>query len=417
MEMDCYSEYKHHVHPNHQHYGTAAAANHPYYAGGYGQSSMRYAHAHSFGEGGQQPGYFDGYSRYNQLHHHHNHASYASGFGGHYGAARGENYHAGSEVGGQYYYQNAHQTSAGYYGNHSYESYRNASSSSSTSSSTSSGYQYNHFGGAGYHQTAPHPSQYYSSYNGSPTTSEHFNNRYYPTPPPSAPPTASQRDPYALVHSESSPYGGASQMDGEATEKLNSGRPSIDGDKRAVNDPIGVSLSSSPSSVKHSTENAEEETKDDVQQMKTEKSSSLSPPREFDEGDEKPSEAIKADEDLDSDEKEPKPIKHEHQHLQSTSLFNEHADHNQHQTNDEGLAKANPPEAPAASEAENSIATGKCEERKNTNFHETLFGERAKRRRRRNRKTLTPSIVSLRPRVGHVIKRFLVAIALSADGS
>lgn len=362
MEMDCYSEYKHHIHPNHQHYGTNAATNHPYYAGNYGPTSMRYAHAHStYSEGGQQSNYFDGYSRYNQLHHHHHHhANY--GFNGHYNAVRGENYHAGSET-SQYYYQNAHHqtTTAGYYGNHSFESYRNATSSSSSSSTASSGYQYNHYPG-GYHQTGPHPSQYYSSYNNSPTISEQFNNRYYPTPPPSAPPTASQRDPYSLVHPESSPY--APPMD-ESSEKLNNERLSIDGgDKRTVNDPI-ASSPSTPTAKQQSSENEEsvdDETKPDVQQMEMEKSS----PRGSNEGvDEKPNtnDDAKADENLDSEEKveESKSNKH----LQSTSLFNEHADHNQHHPGGESLAaKASPQETTTVSEAENSIATGKCEDEK-----------------------------------------------------
>lgn len=154
-------------------------------------------------------------------------------------------------------------------------------------------------------------------------------------------------------------------MDSETSEKLNTGRLSIDGDKRAVNDPIAMSSSSSPSTaVKQPTEDAEaieDETKSEVQQMKLEKSS----PRESDDVDEEranASEPIKADVELDS---EAKPTKHENQHLQSPSPFNEHADHNQHHPGScESLAKASPQEAAAVSEAENSTATGKCEDEK-----------------------------------------------------
>jgi hypothetical protein len=404
MEMDCYPEYKHHIHPS-QHYGNnaAAAPNHPYYPGNYGAASMRYSHAHpTYSEGGQPPSYFEGYPRYtpSQLHqqqqqqHHHHHGNYPTSFNGHYGPAR-ENYHASGEGSGQFYYQNAHQTSASYYGNHSYDSYRNASSN----------YQY-HYGG-GYHQSPPsssstptaaaHPTpqqqqqQYYSSaYN-----SEQFNNRYYPTPPPSAPP----RDPYASS-SLSSSY--ASSIENESNEKLsNNERLSIEADKSSSNDP--VALSPSPSSpAKQSTENvenAEIEKKPEVQQTESEKSS---PPHESESAppiksekanEENASEGVKVDGNLDSEEKEQKVVKHENQHQQSTSLFNENrgssgVDHNQHQTNENsGKANdANSQESAAASDVENSaIATGKL---KNTHTFSELSISTEEKRRRKEKKTV-----------------------------
>lgn len=363
MEMDCYSEYKHHVHPNHQHYGGNAAANHPYYPGNYGPaSSLRYAHAHtSYSEGVQQQSYFDGYSRYNhgQLHHNHHHGNYSNSFNGHYGGMR-ENYHAvsgasGETGSGQYYYQNTHQTSASYYGNHSFDSYRNATT----------GYQYNHFGSAGYHQSALHPTQYYSSYNTSPT--EQFNNRYYPTPPPSAPPTASLRDPYNLHSTDAQSY---SSMESESSEKLNGDRLSIDRDKNSLNDPIA-----SPT-VKQSTEHAADGVEGEKKQLEvqTPESEKQTPhesdsPYESEKSNaENANEGVKVDVNLDSEEKEPKTTKHENQHQQSTSLFNENDDHNQHHHPcNESLTKANganSQESTAAtgSEVESSLATGKTKQ-------------------------------------------------------
>lgn len=372
MEMDCYPEYKHHIHPNQPYGNSATSSNHPYYPGNYGAASLRYGHAHpSYNEAGQQQSYFEGYSRYNSSQVHpqpppNHHGNYPNSFNGHYGAVR-ENYH---EPSGQFYYQNAHQTSAGYYGNHSYDSYRNASSN----------YQY-HYGGGGYHQqhqspaSTPTPAplstpqqQYYSStYN-----NEQFNNRYYPTPPPSAPP----RDPFPHVHpnvdgSSSSSY--ALSIENEASKKLNNERLSIEADKGSSNDPVALSSPSSPA-VKQSTENvesAETEQKPEVQQTESEKSS---PPRESTPpikiekaNEENASEGVKADENLDSEEKEQKVAKHENQHQQSTSLFNENrgcdggeTDHN-HQCN-ESLTKANGAnfqDTAAASDVENTaIATG-----------------------------------------------------------
>jgi hypothetical protein len=368
MEMDCYPEYKHHIHPNHQHYNNnPVATNHPYY-GNYGPS-MRYTHAQTssssaYGESAQQQNYFDGYSRYShgQIHQHHqshsHHGNYpaANSFcGGHYGAMR-ENYHPPSEGSGQYYYnQNAHQTGASYYGNHSYDSYRNASS----------GYQYGHSAA-----TASHPSQYYSTYSNSPTAEQQFNNRYYPTPSPSGPPTASssslQRDPYS--HPTSS-YAQQSSIENESSEKLNNvnERLSIDnvGDKSASNDPIA----SSPN-VKQSTEHTEsgDDSKPEVSQQQTE----LNKPSPHDSAslneNEKPTAVNENDDDkvdgsLDSEEKESKVEQHKQQ--QSTSLFNEHRDHNQHHQCNETLPKHNAAisressTAAAHSEVENSMATGK----------------------------------------------------------
>lgn len=397
--MDCYPEYKHHIHPNHQHYGNnATSSNHPYYPGNYGAPSMRYGHAHpSYNEAGQQQNYFaEGYSRYNssQVHppqqQNHHHGNYPNSFNGHYGSMR-ENYHASGEASGQFYYQNAHQTPSGYYGNHSYDSYRNASSN----------YQYHYGGGSGYHQqqqqqspastTAPHstpPQQqqqqqqpyYLSSYN-----NEQFNNRYYPTPPPSAPP----RDPFPHVHGSSASSSYAPAIENETSKKLNNERLSIEADKGTSNDPVALSSPSSPA-IKQSTENvesAEVERKPEVQQTESEKSSSpreSTPPIKSEKpNEENASEGVKADENLDSEEKEQKVAKHENQHQQSTSLFNENrsggvdADHN-HQCN-ESLTKANgaiSQDTAAASDVENTaIATGKSE---NTRFFKlSIFtGER-----------------------------------------
>lgn len=324
---------------------------------------MRYAHAQSsYGEAGQQQNYFDGYTRYShgQLHHHHN-GNYSGSFNGHYGAMR-ENYHAGSEGSGQYYYQNnAHQTPTSYYGNHSYESYRNAPS----------GYQYNHYGsgGGGFHQAAPHPTQYYSSYNQSPT--EQFNNRYYPTPPPSAPPTASQRDPYHVHSNDGAPSSSyAPPIGSESSEKLNSERLSADCDKGSLNDPIASlsPIASSSPALKQSTENeeiVENDKKPEVQQTELEKSSphEASPSSESEKlNTENASEGVKVDGNLDSVGREQKTTKHENQHQQSTSLFNENCDRNQHHPCNESLTKANGAnshESTVGGEVENSLATCK----------------------------------------------------------
>lgn len=318
---------------------------------------MRYTHAHaSYGESGQQQNYFDGYTRYNHAQqHNHHHGSYPGSFNGHYGAMR-ENYPAGAEGSGQYYYQNAHQTSAGYYGNPSYDSYRNATT----------GYQYNHYGSAGYHQSTPHPSPYYSSYNNSPT--DQFNNRYYPTPPPSAPPQASQRDPYSMVHPQGegatqSSY--ASPIESESKEKR--ARLSIDNEKSTLNDSI-ASSPSSPLTVKQSNEsanNVDNERRPEVQQTEQESPSphEVTPSVENEKPNEEgASENVKVDRHLGSDEKEQKTIKHENQHHQSTSHFHENGDHNQQSQCNEILTKAsgaNSQEAMAGNEVENPAATGK----------------------------------------------------------
>lgn len=358
MEMDCYPEYKHHVHPNHQHYNNNVAANHSYYPGNYGPTSMRYTHAHSYPEGAQQQNWIDGYSRYNHAQHHLNHhGNYSSSFNGHYGAMR-ENYHPNSEGSGQFYYQNGHQTSASYYGNHSYESYRNAASSS---------YHYHYGAGAAtgaYHQPTTQPTQYYPSYNG-PT--EQFNNRYYPTPPPSTPPTSSERDPYSLTHSgDGSLTSYAPTMESESSEKLNNERLSNDCEKGSTVDPLLSSPSSSSPIVKQSTEVAESvemERKPEVQQTEMENSPhdsvTLNESEKFTK--ENANEAVKVEGCLDSEEKEQKASKHEnHHHHQSPSLFHENSERNQHSCN-ENLTKVvsgssvNSQESPM----ENSIATGK----------------------------------------------------------
>lgn len=397
--MDCYPEYKHHIHPNHQHYSnSAASSNHPYYPGNYGASAMRYGHAHpAYGEVGQQQSYYEGYPRYNpgQLHQqqqHHHHGNYPNSFNGHYGSVR-EGYHANSEGTGQFYYQNAHQTTAGYYGNHTYDSYRNASSS----------YQYHYGGGAYGHQpppattpTATPPQQQQQQYYSSSYNNEQFNNRYYPTPPPSAPP----RDSYSHAHpatdgQSSSSY--APSIENESSEKLNSNeRLSIEADKSSSNDPVALSSPSSPAIKQsaESVENAEIEKKPEVQQTESEKSTpphdSAPPIKSEKPNEENASEGVKVDENLDSEEKEQKMAKHENEHLQSTS-FNENrvggvgVDHNQHHQCNETLTKANEAnsqESAAASDVENSaIATG---ELKNTHFSELSISTERRRNEKKN---------------------------------
>ena len=356
--MDCYPEYKHHIHPNHQHYNSNVAANHSYYPGNYGPTAaMRYTHAHSsYAEAGQQQNWIDGYSRYNHGQHHLNHhGNFSNSFNGHYGAMR-ENYHQNSEGSGQFYYQNTHQTSAGYYGNHSYESYRN----------TSTGYHY-HYGAGAYQQSSAaaasiHPTQqYYPSYNG-PT--EQFNNRYYPTPPPSAPPTTSQRDPYSLIHpGEGTLTSYAPSIENESREKLNIDRLAIEGDKISTVDPIASSPSSSSPTVKQSNENEETVNGDKKSESQQAELKHLSPhdseePNES----EKPkvensNEAIKVDGCLDSEEKEQKESKRENQ--QTSSLLNENDDQNQLHPCNEALRKTNNSVNSQDSPPESSTATGK----------------------------------------------------------
>lgn len=357
--MDCYPEYKHHVHPNHQHYNSNVAANHSYYPGNYGPTSMRYSHAHSsYPEGNQQPSWADGYSRYNHAQHHLNHhTNYSSSsFNGHYGPVR-ENFHTESEANSQFYYQNAHQTSASYYGNHSYDSYRNASS----------GYSY-HYGGGAYHQaaTAPQSNQYYPSYN-SPST-EHFNNRYYPTPPPSAPPTtssSSQRDPFTIAHSSNgSPSSSSSSFaptnESELSESFKKvERLSNEGEESSV-DRSDLTLTGERSSGL-AGDNRKTEVKVEVQQ--TEQGSSSSP--NSSDGNEKPriestNEIVKVEGSLNRTESKQE---HENQQQQSPSLFNENGDHDQqaHQPCSETSTKpsALTHESTSTCETENSIATGK----------------------------------------------------------
>lgn len=359
--MDCYPEYKHHIHPNHQHYNSNVAANHSYYPGNYGPTSMRYSHAHSYPEGSQQPNWAEGYSRYNHAQHHLNHqGNYSTNtFTGHYGPTR-ENYHANGETTGQFYYQNAHQTSASYYGNHSYDSYRNASS----------GYPY-HYGGAAYHQTgtAPPPTQYYPSYNS--PSNEQFNNRYYPTPPPSAPPassSSSHRDPFTLAHSSNgSPSSSSSSYAASVENELNGSlkkeeRLSIEvGEKISSIDRV-ESMSAEKQSSGPVDDICKSEVKDEIQQ--TELGNSSSPHSTTPNENEKPrmecvSEAAKVDGTLESAENQHKVENHQQQ---SPSLFNETGDHNQHHHPcNETLTKPTSvtQESTSACEAESSIATGK----------------------------------------------------------
>lgn len=413
MEMDCYPEYKHHIHPNHQHYNSNnATANHPYYAGNYGPSSMRYAHAHASFENGQQQNWIDGYTRYNHGQHHLNHhGNYTNSFNGHYGTTRDSYGHGnggGSEGSGQFYYQNAHQTSAGYYGgNHSYDSYRNASS----------GYHY-HYGNASngggaasaaanatYHQTQSHPSpsQYYAPYNGTPSEQQQqqFNNRYYPTPPPSAPPSSSQRDPYTISHqneSAPSPYAPNSSIETDLNEKQhqqqqqqhNNEMLSNNEGKSSSVDPIAPSPQ--PPLVRPSTENATEsdERKAEVQQTKIEESLRETSANKCEElqvpqSGSTTKEAVKAEDENSNGcevERGFEATKNENQSSHhSTSLFNENSDHNQHQSCNESSTKTNSVHSQElASDVENSIATGKLKREKKNFFHElSIFTKRRRK--------------------------------------
>lgn len=354
MEMDCYPEYKHHIHPNHQHYGGGnnAATNHPYYPGNYGPASMRYAHAPFENGVGQQPAWSENYTRYNQAQHHHlnHHGSYSNNsFNGHYGAAR-EGYHANAEGSGQFYYQNAaHQASPGYYGNHSYDSYRNASPS---------GYHYHYGGGGGgstnFHQTASGPSQYYQpSYNAA--AEQQFNNRYYPTPPPSTPPS---RDPYSLAQqqhpieaaSAASPYA----LESEPNDKQINERLSRNDTKGTLSDPV-ASPHHSPL-VKQSAESSE---KDEEQQIKADESLHEASAPKSDEGkEENASEAVKADEKKSNDDESDSRADD-----QSTPLITETTDHNPLQIAcSESAPKADSLKSQdMVADVENSAATGKRE--------------------------------------------------------
>lgn len=379
MEMDCYPEYKHHIHPNHQHYGgNNAATNHPYYPGNYGPTSMRYAHAHApFENGvGQQPAWTDNYTRYNQAQQHHHlnhHGSYSNNsFNGHYGAAR-EGYHANAEGSGQFYYQNVHQASPGYYGNHSYDSYRNASPS---------GYHYHYGAGGGntnFHQTASAPSQYYTpSYNAA--AEQQFNNRYYPTPPPSTPPTSSQRDPYSLAQhsveaaSAASPY--TSSLESDLNDKQINERLSLNDTKSTLSDPVASASSPHHSPlVKQSTESGE---RDEKQQIKADESLHEASAPKSDEGkEENTNEAVKAEEKKSNDDESDSRADD-----QSTPLINETADRNPLQIScSESLPKADSLKSQdMAADVENSAATGK-RERENEGKAFTSF--RFPRRRRK----------------------------------
>lgn len=403
MEMDCYPEYKHHIHPNHQHYNSNVAANHSYYPGNYGPTAMRYAHAHSsYAEAGHQQNWIDGYSRYNHTPHHLNpHGNFPNSFTNtHYGQMR-DNYHQNSEGSGQFYYQNSHQTSASYYGNHSYESYRNAST----------GYHY-HYGAGAYHQSpvvaAPPTQHYYPPYN---VPTEQFNNRYYPTPPPSVPPTSSQRDPYSLTHPGEGPLSSyVPTIENESREKINSERLTIEKDKSSTVDPIVSSPTSSTSSptMKQSTENGENVDGD----RKPESQQDLSPhiSKEPNESEkligENSNKATKVDGCLDSEEKEKNASEHENQ--QTSSLLNETCDQNQHQLGSETSTKTNDGNS-QESPPESSVATGK-RERRETYFQSFRFSQTIRRRRRKKRREtfyLFPHFVtqlSSLPIVKHAIK-------------
>lgn len=382
MEMDCYPEYKHHIHPNHQHYSSNnAATNHPYYPGNYGPASMRYAHAHAPFEngGGQQPAWTDNYTRYNQAQQHHHlnhHGNYSSNsFNGHYGAAR-EGFHANAEGSGQFYYQNAHQASPGYYGNHSYDSYRNASPS---------GYHYHYGAGGGntnYHQTASAPSQYYPpSYNAA--AEQQFNNRYYPTPPPSTPPTSTQRDPYLLAQhpneaASASPYTPSTESD--LNDKQLNERLSCSDTKSTLNDPVASASSPHHSPlVRQSTESGEKDEKQatEVQQTKAEEPLHEASAPKSDEGNENSNESVKAEDKKSNDDESDSRADD-----QSASLINETTDHNPLQFRcNESLTKADSLKSQdTANDVENSAATGKRErENEGKAVHELSISEKKKR--------------------------------------
>lgn len=305
---------------------------------------MRYGHAHTSFESGQQQNWIDGYSRYNQTQHHLNHhGNYSNSFNGHFGGMR-EGYHANSETNSQFYYQNAHPTSSpGYYGNHSYESYRNA---------PASGYHY-HYGGAGYHQTPSHSSQYMPTYSGA---SEQFNNRYYPTPPPSAPPiAATQRDPYSISQANEPATAYASMIDRDLNDKHSNERLPNNDVKNSQSDPL-PSSPHSPLTRQSTAETVEhDENKMEVQQTKVEETSA--PKCELLK-EQNRNESVKDDEKGNNTSETAEPTKTESHSNQSTSsLFNENSDHNHHHLCNESLTKGNNAQE-LATDVENSLATG-----------------------------------------------------------
>lgn len=339
--MDCYQ----HIHPTHQspYNNSVASGNHPYYPGNYGTASMKYAHAHV--ENGQQQNWIDGYSRFSQSQHHlSSHGNFSNSFNSHYGAMR-ENFHPSNEAREQFYYQTAHQASTSYYGNHSYDSYRNASSN----------YHHYHYGSGGsgggvnYHQQASHPSQYYQ-----PSYTEQFNNRYYPTPPPSAPPP--QRDSYTLPHSADRAANYTPSFDSGSSNEKHIERLSNDVGKR--NNQV-ESSPPSPLVAQNPTENVDINHKSENQQTKLEESSSSvnSAIVHEESSDKIKSEChgIKVEENLVSESKEQK---HE---LDRFQVFHDHNNQNhQRQPSTECSSKTEgEQENSSINDTENSIATGK----------------------------------------------------------
>ncbi|CAO1326037.1 unnamed protein product [Diamesa hyperborea] len=258
--MDCcssnynadFSKHPHNHHPHNYGGGGGSAASHPYYSQIYNQTSMRYPHTHAahrdetiatgYGAGHSQQNFYDvggggsggsnsggsSYERYNNssnnnnnsyLNHQHSSGTYPNTFNNNYGALRDSYGNGNNETNGHYYYHHQNQsthhqatTANGFYGSHSYDSYRNVSgnypyhphynNNNTTATTTPPSTGYHH----AQQQSLPSHFYPYNNNNSSSNSSEHYNNaattssRYYPTPPPSAPPPLppSQRDPYAM---------------------------------------------------------------------------------------------------------------------------------------------------------------------------------------------------------------------------
>ncbi|CAO1315647.1 unnamed protein product [Diamesa tonsa] len=258
--MDCcssnynadFSKHPHNHHPHNYGGGGGSAASHPYYSQIYNQTSMRYPHTHAahrdetiatgYGAGNSQQNFYDvggggsggnnsggsSYERYNNsnnnnnnsyLNHQHSSGTYPNTFNNNYGALRDSYGNGNNETNGHYYYHHQNQsthhqptTANGFYGSHSYDSYRNVSgnypyhphynNNNTTATTTPPSTGYHH----AQQQSLPSHFYPYNNNNSSNSSSEHYNNaattssRYYPTPPPSAPPPLppSQRDPYAM---------------------------------------------------------------------------------------------------------------------------------------------------------------------------------------------------------------------------
>lgn len=305
-KMDCcssnynadFSKHPHHHHPHNYGGGGGGAASHPYYSQIYNQTSMRYPHTHTahrdetiatgYGAGNSQQSFYDvgggssggaggssiggsSYERYNNssyLNHQNNSGTYPNSFNNNYGALRDSYGNGNNETNGHYYYHHQNQsthhqptTANGFYGSHSYDSYRNVSGN----------YPYHpHYNNnnttaaittppsTGYHhaQQQSLPSHFYPyNNNNTSSNSEHYINasstsssssRYYPTPPPSAPPPPSQRDPYAmrdpLLHQSNSDD---STYSPSGSDKHNNDNMSLDNfNQNTINDDSAITTPS-----------------------------------------------------------------------------------------------------------------------------------------------------------------------------